>query len=164
MNPRPRYRSILVYGLAIRHRSTLRVLPKGANGFRIADLYAYKSTVYRSRIQYKGAISEAHCAAWQVSCSNAGASSSPGVARRLLTFLASPRKVTKRRRPLVRRSFGLPCAARPVGGSRRALSERPRSGRELRSRPTGRAAQGSPKDRRTRGRFFWLLFLAVQEK
>ena len=35
----------------------------------------------------------------------------PGVARQLVTFLASPRKVTKRRRPRVRRPFGLLCAA-----------------------------------------------------
>ena len=66
--------------------------------------------------------------------------------------------------------FGSPLRAAeqhsPVGGSRRALSEPSQFHREgeLRSRPTGRAAQGSPKDRRTRGRFFWLLFLAVQEK
>ena len=32
--------------------------------------------------------------------------SEPGVARRLLTFLASPRKVSKRRRPQVRRPSG----------------------------------------------------------
>ena len=52
----------LSYGLATRHQSTERVLPKGANGIRVADLYAYKPTVYRSRIQYKGAITERHCA------------------------------------------------------------------------------------------------------
>ena len=42
-------------------------------------------------------------------------STSPGVARRQVTFLAPPRKVTKRRRPLVRRPLGLPCAARHAG-------------------------------------------------
>jgi hypothetical protein len=39
----------------------------------------------------------------------------PGVARQLVTFLASPRKVTKRRRPQVRRPFGLPFAAQSRG-------------------------------------------------
>lgn len=39
----------------------------------------------------------------------------PGVARQLVTFLASPRKVTKRRRPRVRRPFGLPFAAQSRG-------------------------------------------------
>jgi len=42
--------------VATRQQSTERVLPKGANGVRIAGLYAYKPTVYRSRLQYKGAI------------------------------------------------------------------------------------------------------------
>ena len=43
----------------------------------------------------------------------------PGVARRLLTFLASPRKVSKRRRPRSRWPFGLPSAAVPKMGSER---------------------------------------------
>jgi hypothetical protein len=33
----------------------------------------------------------------------------PGVARRLVTFLASPRKVTKRRRTPIRHLFEVPC-------------------------------------------------------
>ena len=37
----------------------------------------------------------------------------PGVARRLVTFLASPRKVTKRRRSPIRHLFEVPCVARP---------------------------------------------------
>ena len=36
----------------------------------------------------------------------------PGVARRLLTFFASPKKVSKERRPEVRRPFGFPCVTR----------------------------------------------------
>ena len=36
----------------------------------------------------------------------------PGVARRQLTFFASPKKVSKERRPQVRRPFGVPCATR----------------------------------------------------
>ena len=47
-----------LYGVATRHLSTLRVLPKGGNGIRIADLYAYKSTVYRLPLQYKGGKAE----------------------------------------------------------------------------------------------------------
>ena len=41
-------------------------------------------------------------------------STEPGVARQLVTFLASPRKVTKRRRPPIRHHFVIPCVARLV--------------------------------------------------
>ena len=66
--------------------------------------------------------------------------------------------------------FGLPLFAAAqrsdAGGSRRALSEPSQLYREgeLRSRPAARAAQGSPQGRRTGVAFFWLLFLAKQEK
>ena len=49
----------------------------------------------------------------------------PGVARRQVTFLASPRKVTKRRRPEVRRpgkSAGVPCVTRNDGPLRNSGS------------------------------------------
>src|SRR5688572_8830908 len=48
------------YGMATRRQSTLRVFPKGGNGIRIAGLYAYTPTVYRSPLQYKGGRSAAH--------------------------------------------------------------------------------------------------------
>ena len=41
-------------------------------------------------------------------------STSPGAARQLVTFLASPRKVTKRRRSPIRHLFEVPCVARLV--------------------------------------------------
>ena len=52
------------------------------------------------------------------------------------------------------------------GGSRRALSEPSQFYREgeLRSRPAWRAAQGSPKDRRTRGRLLLVTFLDGSRK
>src|SRR5450830_1558131 len=43
----------------------------------------------------------------------------PGVARQLLTFLASPRKVSKRRRPLGRSPFGVPGAGRHKSGRKK---------------------------------------------
>ena len=50
----------------------------------------------------------------------------PGVARRQLTFLASPRKVSQRRRPQVRRpdgkAVGVPCAAHKRGPLRNSGS------------------------------------------
>jgi hypothetical protein len=53
-----------------------------------------------------------------------------------------------------------------AGGSRRALSEPSQFYREgeLRSRPAWRAAQGSPKDRRTRGRLLLVTFLGEARK
>ena len=53
----------------------------------------------------------------------------PGVARRQVTFFASPKKVTKERRPQVRRPFGVPFAiqGRPAGSQNSdsvALNER----------------------------------------
>ena len=54
----------------------------------------------------------------------ASRSTSPGAARRPVTFLVSPRKVTKRRRPPVRRSCGLPCAARRAGRLRNSPSRK----------------------------------------
>ena len=47
----------------------------------------------------------------------------PGVARRPVTFLEPSSKVTNRSRPLVRRSCGLPCAARPAGRLRNSPSQ-----------------------------------------
>jgi hypothetical protein len=38
-----------------------------------------------------------------------------GAARQLVTFLASPRKVTQRRRPQFRHPCGIPCVARQAG-------------------------------------------------
>ena len=38
----------------------------------------------------------------------------PGAARRLITFLASPRKVIKRRRPQFHHPFGVSCVARQL--------------------------------------------------
>ena len=43
-------------------------------------------------------------------------STKPGAARQPLTFLASPRKVSKRRRPLGRSPFGVPGAGRHKSG------------------------------------------------
>ena len=50
----------------------------------------------------------------------------PGVARRQLTFFASPKKVSKERRPQVRRRFAVPIAiqGRPAG-SQNSDSARP---------------------------------------
>ena len=46
----------------------------------------------------------------------------PGVARRQPTFFASPKKVSKERRPQVRRPYGLPCAAHKRGPLRKSGS------------------------------------------
>ena len=54
----------------------------------------------------------------------------PGVARRPVTFLEPSRKVTKRSRPLVRRSCGLPCAARRAGRLRNSPSQHARGLRQ----------------------------------
>ena len=78
----------------------------------------------------------------------------PGVARRPVTFLEPSRKVTKRSRPLVRRSFGLPCAARPVGRLRNSpsqaraqtvLADCPRQGCAARRLSRGSENQASAK-------------------
>ena len=46
----------------------------------------------------------------------------PGVARRLLTFFASPKKVSKERRPRRRCPFGVPvCARQKMGSGRNSL-------------------------------------------
>ena len=50
--------------------------------------------------------------------------SSPGAARRLVTFFERPKKVTQERPPQVRRPFGLPCAARHAGRLRNSPSRR----------------------------------------
>jgi len=50
---------------------------------------------------------------WQIPLS-VNISGLPGAARQLVTFLASPRKVTQRRRSPIRHPFGIPCVARLV--------------------------------------------------
>jgi hypothetical protein len=66
--------------------------------------------------------------------------------------------------------FFFPCAPPSSAGwsgdfGEDCLSTWPRSGScEFRSRLTSRATQGTPQGRETGGDFFWLLFLARQEK
>ena len=62
----------------------------------------------------------------------------PGVARRLVTFFASPKKVTKERRPEVRRP------ARARGALRKALHGFP----VRQARPMGRETPASPRNDR----------------
>ena len=51
--------------------------------------------------------------------------------RRQVTFFAPPKKVTKERRPLCRRPFGLPCATRPAGRLRNSALRASDSPRRL---------------------------------
>ena len=53
-----------------------------------------------------------NCEAGPKFFSSTSTSTSPGAARQLVTFLASPRKVTKRRRTPIRHLFEVPCVAR----------------------------------------------------
>lgn len=78
-------------------------------------------------------------------------SRSPGAARRLVTFLVSPKKGNQKKATLARRSFGLPCAARQAGRLRNSPSQKARGLRQSspgapdsvpRSGGAGRGADG----------------------